>query len=86
MTRLTTAMWIGLTAVTFVCAGCAPKPLPSSPNERACFVAVLDSETAMLLRAQSHTMNVKGGDWIITPECVKQQGTDLANETYRMTR
>lgn len=49
-------------------------------------MAVLDSETAMLLRAQSHTMNVKGGDWIITPECVKQWGVDLANETYRMTR
>ena len=49
-------------------------------------MAVLDSETAMLLRAQSHTMNVKSGDWIITPECVKQQGADLVNETYRMTR
>ena len=49
-------------------------------------MAVLDSETAMLLRAQSHTMNVKGGDWVITPECVKQHGTDLVNETYRMTR
>ena len=66
--------------------GCATKPLPSSHDGRACFVAVLDSETAMLLRAQSHTMNVKAGDWIITPECVKQHGTDLVNETYRMTR
>ena len=69
-----------------VFAGCAPMPLLSSPDGRACFVAVLDSETAMLLRAQSHTMNVKGGDWVMTAECVKQIGVDLANETYRMTR
>lgn len=86
MTRLTMAMWLGLTAATFGLEGCATKPLPSSPDGRACFVAMLDSETAMLLRAQSHVMNVKAGDWVITPECVKQHGTDLVNETYRMTR
>ena len=72
--------------LTCLLSACAQKPLPSSPDGRACFVAVLDSETAMLLRAQSHTMNVKGGDWVITPECLKQIGVDLVNETYRMTR
>ena len=49
-------------------------------------MAVLDSETAMLLRAQSHKLEVKAGDWVITPECLKQIGVDMVNETYRMTR
>lgn len=40
----------------------------------------------MMLRAQAQTMNVRGGDWIVTADCLKQLGTDLANETYRMTR
>ena len=84
--RLTAAMWLAQIALICAFAGCAQKPLPSSPDGRACFVAMLDSETAMLLRAQSHAMNVKSGDWVITPECVKQHGTDLVNETYRMTR
>lgn len=86
MTRLTTAMWLGLTAATFGLESCAQKPLPSNPDGRACFVTVLDSETAMMLRAQAQTMNVRGGDWIVTADCLKQLGTDLANETYRMTR
>ena len=67
-------------------AGCATKPLPSSPDGRACFVAVLDSETAMLLRAQATSVNVRAGDWVLTADCLNQIGVDMANETYRMTR
>lgn len=67
-------------------AGCATKPLPSSPDGRACFVAMLDSETAMLFRAQAHTVNARAGDWIVTADCLTQIGVDIANDTYRMTR
>jgi len=49
-------------------------------------VGVLDSETAMLLRAQSHTMEVHAGDLIQTPDCAKQMSTDLLNEVYGLTR
>jgi hypothetical protein len=49
-------------------------------------VGILDSETAMLLRAQSHKYEVRSGDLIQTPECAKQMSQDLLNEIYRETR
>ena len=85
MMRLTTAMWAGPITLSCIFAGCGTKPAPSVEG-RLCWVAVLDSETAMLLRAQSHKLEVKAGDWVITPECLKQIGVDMVNETYRMTR
>jgi len=65
--------------------GCATKPAPS-PEDRPCWVGIIDSETAMLLRAQSRRLEVKAGDLVQTPECARQMSRDLLNETYELTR
>jgi hypothetical protein len=49
-------------------------------------VGILDSETAMLLRAQDHKYEVRSGDLIQTPECARQMSQDLLNVIYRETR
>lgn len=61
------------------------KPEPSV-GARSCWVAVIDSETAMMLRAQSHHMDVRAGDLIQTPACAMQMGTDALDEVYSLTR
>ncbi len=40
----------------------------------------------MLLRAQSHRLEVKAGDLIQTQECARQMSRDLLYETYELTR
>lgn len=66
--------------------GCGTKPAPNGPDGRPCWPGQLDSETAMLLRAQSHRLEVKAGDLIQTQECARQMSRDLLYETYELTR
>lgn len=79
------ASWIVSILLGSSNVGCVTKPAPS-PEARACWVGILDSETAMLLRAQSHKLDVKAGDLIQTPECARQMSQDLLNETYSLTK
>lgn len=83
--RWTVAMWIALTLLGLHLDGCASRPQPS-PETRPCWIAVLDSDTAMLLRAQAHALQVKAGDLIQTQECARQMSQDLLNEVYGLTR
>lgn len=64
---------------------CAAKPEVMAET-RACYLAVLDSETAMMLRAQGQHYDVKAGDLIQTRECAMQATEDLKNGIYLLTR
>jgi hypothetical protein len=68
-----------------ILGACTPKPSPSVET-RACYVGVLDSETAMLLRSQDHRYDVKSGDLIQTRECAMQSAEDVKNGIYLLTR
>ena len=82
----TLAMWTGLTLLALIYAGCATKPAPNGLDGRPCWPAVLDSETAMLLRASHTRWEIKAGDLIQTPDCAREMSRDLLNDTYELTR
>lgn len=65
--------------------GCVTKPEPRA-DDRPCWVGIIDSETAMLLRAANPKWELKSGDLIQTPECAQQMSRDLLNEIYHLTR
>ncbi len=78
-------IWIGLTLAVMGSAGCSTKVGPNDPDGRRCFPAVLDTETAMLLRA-SRNWDVKAGDLIQTKACALQDSRDRLNALYEITR
>lgn len=84
-TRCSVLIWTALTLSVLSLGACATKPSPNAPDGRPCYPAVLDSETAMLLRA-AHLWDVRMGDLITTRECALQDSDDRLNETYRLTR
>lgn len=82
--------WMAMPWLLLVCvssfASCATERLPNGPDGRPCWVGVLDSQTAMLLRASHPKWEIKTGDLIQTPECAIQESQDLLNSLYRETR
>jgi len=85
MRRLIQAMRCGLAVLAIVNLTSCVKPKPSDPDGRSCFVAVLDSETAMLLRA-SRSWPVLAGDLIQTPECAMEDSQQRVHHLYELTR
>lgn len=66
-------------------SSCSGKPRPNPDDDRPCWVGVLDSETAMLLRA-SRSWEVKAGDLIQTPRCANDESEALLNSILQSTR
>lgn len=76
----------GLIGLTLSYAGCATKPDLNAlgPDGRGCLVGVVDSTDAAILRTKNPA--VKRGDLLMTSFCASQNGVDLLNEVYELTR
>ena len=74
----------GLLLLVSVSVSSCAKPKLAALDGRTCPVAVLDSETAMLLRAAQ--IPAKAGDGIYPQACAKEDALDRRNHLLELTR
>jgi hypothetical protein len=75
---------IGLIVLGLNSVGCETKPDLKSPDGRPCIITFLTQPQATAIRGLVHK-DVRWGDAIVTPDCLKEHALDLLNETYELT-